>query len=61
MIYFERDSKMKVVIIEIQIDTIENVYGPFEDDNINAKIVELEEKRQAFHTTFEIMPLIEKI
>jgi hypothetical protein len=62
---------MKVVIIEFytwnsMIDesstkNVENVYGPFSEDGINDKIIELEKKRETYNTTFEIMPLIEKI
>lgn len=62
---------MDVVIIEvykvyddfdnITISDIENVYGPFSDKGINDKIIELENLRKNYNTSFEIMPLIKKI
>jgi len=60
---------MKVVIIEIYTSldddgtktvNIENVYGVYDDDKINDKIIELENLRKSYNTTFEIMPLIRK-
>ncbi len=60
---------MKVVIIEIYTSldddgtremTIENVYGLYDDDKINDKIIELEKLRKSYNTTFEIMPLIKR-
>ena len=62
---------MDVVIIEIyqefdennelSYSDIENVYGPFSDKGINEKIIELENLRKSYNTTFEIMPLIKNI
>ena len=64
---------MDVVIIEVYkvynefgdmtVSDIENVYGIYNTDtmNINDKIIELENLRTSYNTSFEIMPLIKKI
>ena len=63
---------MDVVIIEVYkvynefgdmtVSDIENVYGIYNTDtmNINDKIIELENLRTSYNTSFEIMPLIKK-
>lgn len=58
--------KMIVVIVEIDNSfdqcNISNVYGPFSEEEVNDRIIEIEKTFWVgYHPSLEIMPLIKKI